>query len=228
MTARPTSTSTWSSNNGGPFDPAAYGGDEATALAVRQAFLKTIPRQEIVDRLIVPLNPDADDPQLVHPGARRAGYDAIAAEQRAGGVRHGRHRRRPGAARGGRRRRRRSRCGSTTPPTTRGVRREYELIRDSAAQAGFDVIDGNSPTWGAELAEHRPLRRLPVRLAVDRRRRRRLGGELRHRRGEQLLRLLQRGRRRRCASSSRRRPMRPTSRSSLLRSSSSSWRMPSA
>ena len=57
-------------DNGGPFDPATYGGDEAKALAVRQAFLKTIPRQEIIDRLIVPLNPDADAPQLVHGGAR--------------------------------------------------------------------------------------------------------------------------------------------------------------
>ncbi len=28
---------------------------------------------------------------------------------------------------------------------------EYELIRDSAAQAGFEVIDGNSPNWGTEL-----------------------------------------------------------------------------
>ena len=28
---------------------------------------------------------------------------------------------------------------------------EYELIRDSAAQAGFNVIDGNSPTWGQDL-----------------------------------------------------------------------------
>ncbi|MET0325335.1 MAG: ABC transporter substrate-binding protein, partial [Ilumatobacteraceae bacterium] len=45
--------------NGGPFDPATYNGDEEKALAVRQAFLKTIPRQEIVDRLIVPLNPEA-------------------------------------------------------------------------------------------------------------------------------------------------------------------------
>ena len=57
-------------DNGGPFDPATYGGDEETALAVRQAFLKTIPRQEIVDRLIVPLNPDADAARLVHHGAR--------------------------------------------------------------------------------------------------------------------------------------------------------------
>lgn len=46
--------------NGGPFDPATYGGDEDTALAVRQAFLKLIPRQEIVDRIITPLNPDAE------------------------------------------------------------------------------------------------------------------------------------------------------------------------
>ncbi|WP_022918465.1 ABC transporter family substrate-binding protein [Ruania albidiflava] len=47
-------------DNGGPFDPATYGGDEDTALAVRQAFLKLIPRQEIVERIITPLNPDAE------------------------------------------------------------------------------------------------------------------------------------------------------------------------
>src|SRR5690606_18735053 len=35
-------------NNGGPFDPASYDGDEATALAVRQAFMKIIPREQIV------------------------------------------------------------------------------------------------------------------------------------------------------------------------------------
>ena len=28
---------------------------------------------------------------------------------------------------------------------------EYELIRDSAAQAGFEVLDGASPTWSPEL-----------------------------------------------------------------------------
>ena len=38
-------------NNGGPFDPATYGGNADTAKAVRQAFLKTIPRQQIVDRV---------------------------------------------------------------------------------------------------------------------------------------------------------------------------------
>ena len=29
---------------------------------------------------------------------------------------------------------------------------EYELIRDSAAQAGFEVLDGNSPNWSVELS----------------------------------------------------------------------------
>src|SRR5690606_28634237 len=40
-------------------DPAAYDGDEETALKVRQAFLKTIPRQQIVDTIIQPLNEGA-------------------------------------------------------------------------------------------------------------------------------------------------------------------------
>ena len=90
-------------NNGGPFDPATYGGDEATALAVRQAFLKTIPRQEIVDRLIVPLNPDAElrDSFTTVPGAPT--YDGIVGRERLGRLRRGRHRGRHRAARGGRR-----------------------------------------------------------------------------------------------------------------------------
>ncbi len=90
-------------NNGGPFDPAAYGGDEEKALMVRQAFLKTIPRQEIVDRLIVPLNPDAQLRDSFTTVVGHADYDAIAAEQRIVRVRRGRHRGGAGAARGGRR-----------------------------------------------------------------------------------------------------------------------------
>ncbi len=46
-------------NNGGPFDPATYGGDEAKALKVRQAFLKVIPRQAILDAIIIPQKADA-------------------------------------------------------------------------------------------------------------------------------------------------------------------------
>ena len=46
-------------DNKGPFDPATYGGDTVKANEVRQAFLKTIPRQDIVDRLVKPINPKA-------------------------------------------------------------------------------------------------------------------------------------------------------------------------
>lgn len=45
--------------NGGPFDPATYGGDADTAKAVRQAFITGIGQQEIIDKLIAPLNPEA-------------------------------------------------------------------------------------------------------------------------------------------------------------------------
>jgi peptide/nickel transport system substrate-binding protein len=66
-------------DNGGPFDPATYGGDEAQALAVRQAFLTCIPRQEIIDKLIIPLNPNAEIRQSynVVPGAPN--YDEVVA-----------------------------------------------------------------------------------------------------------------------------------------------------
>ncbi|MCL2612236.1 MAG: ABC transporter substrate-binding protein [Nocardioidaceae bacterium] len=57
----------------GTFDPATYGGGAAgakKALMVRQAFLKALPRQEIIDKLIKPLQPDAkiDDSSLFLPG----------------------------------------------------------------------------------------------------------------------------------------------------------------
>ncbi|MFV0307998.1 MAG: ABC transporter substrate-binding protein [Desertimonas sp.] len=140
-------------DNGGPFDPAAYDGDEATALAVRQAFLHTIPRQEIVDRLIVPLNPDATVRESFAQVPGSPDYDATVAGNGSGayagqdielatqiltdaGV------------------------DTSTPIDVRFLyaannpRRasEYELIRDAAAQAGFNVIDGNSPTWGQDLS----------------------------------------------------------------------------
>lgn len=63
--------------NGGPFDPATYGGDADKALKVRQAFLKTIPRQDIVDSLIKPLNENAQvrSSFTVVPGSPN--YDAV-------------------------------------------------------------------------------------------------------------------------------------------------------
>lgn len=66
-------------NNGGPFDPAAYGGDEEKALKVRQAFLTALPRKEVVDKLIKPIQEDAvvRESYLVVPGY--PGYDEVIA-----------------------------------------------------------------------------------------------------------------------------------------------------
>lgn len=58
---------------GGPFNPKTYGGGAAgaaKALKVRQAFLLTVPRQQIINDLIKPLNANAviDNSALVIPG----------------------------------------------------------------------------------------------------------------------------------------------------------------
>ena len=140
-------------NNGGPFDPAAYDGDAEKALAVRRAFLHAVPRQDIVDRLIVPLNENAAvrNAQVAVPGEEF--YDQLVAEngsdeyaetdtalsqqilEEAG-------------------------IDTSTPIDVRlmydinNPRRvsEYELIRDSVAQAGFNLVDAGDPDWGSLLA----------------------------------------------------------------------------
>ncbi|WP_022881336.1 ABC transporter family substrate-binding protein [Gryllotalpicola ginsengisoli] len=67
-------------DNKGPFDPATYGGDAAKALAARKAFLMTIPRQQIIDNLIKPIQSDAklDDSLTYLPGFD--GYDESVAQ----------------------------------------------------------------------------------------------------------------------------------------------------
>lgn len=137
-------------NNGGPFDPKSYGGDEEKAKAVRLAFLKTIPRQEILDKLIVPLQPDAEvrNSQTTVPGS--PAYDEVVAgngsDQFAEVDIEGAKQLLADA-------------GVKTPVDVRflfaadNVRREesYELIRQSAKQAGFNVIDKSNADWGSLL-----------------------------------------------------------------------------
>ena len=133
--------------------PAAYGGDAEKALAVRQAFLHAVPRQDIVDRLIIPLNENAvvRNAQVAVPG--EPFYDELVANngsdeyaetdvamsqqilEEAG-------------------------IDTTTPIPVRlltdseNPRRqsEYELIRESVAQAGFDLVNASRPDWGSTLA----------------------------------------------------------------------------
>lgn len=137
-------------DNGGPFDPATYGGDAEKARKVREAFLKTIPRQEIIDKLITPLQADATtrDSQLFVPGS--AAYDEVVktngsdawAEVDIEGAKA-----------------LLAEAGVTTPVDVRflygksNVRRanEFQLIQASAQQAGFNVIDNGDDAWGSLL-----------------------------------------------------------------------------
>ncbi|TCJ22277.1 ABC transporter substrate-binding protein [Nocardioides jejuensis] len=66
-------------NNGGPFDPSTYGGDEAKAKLVRQAFLMAYPRQEIMDKIIKPIVPDAKLRTSLTTFNGAPGYDEISA-----------------------------------------------------------------------------------------------------------------------------------------------------
>lgn len=156
VTTTTTSTSTYEHvdltfNNGGPFDPAAYGGDAAKAKMVRQAFLKTIPRQDIVDKLIKPISATAklDDSQTILPGA--AGYDtSVAANGSAGYAKVDIAGAKALLAQAG-----------VPNPTVKfmygksNTRRasEFALIQASAVQAGFTVIDAGNDKWSSKLGD---------------------------------------------------------------------------
>ncbi len=137
-------------DNKGPFDPATYGGDAAKALKVRQAFLLTVPRQQIVDTIIKPLNPKAEirNSFTVVPGSPNyapvtsvngmSAYDKVDLEKAKALL---------------------AEAGVTSPtvrilyakPHPRRVQ-EFQLIKESAEQAGFKVVDGGAPDWGAKLS----------------------------------------------------------------------------
>lgn len=138
--------------NGGPFDPETYGGDEETALQVRQAFLQTIPRDEIVEQLITPLNPEATtrDSFTQVPGSpmydgivEASGYrdtyqgadiDAATALLEEAGVEDVTVR-------------------LLFDPENTRRQNEFELIKASAAEAGFDVVAYEVQTdWGTDLS----------------------------------------------------------------------------
>jgi peptide/nickel transport system substrate-binding protein len=139
-------------NNKGPFDPATYGGDEDKAQLVREAFLKTIPRQEILDKLIVPLNPDAvlEDSQTLLPGYE--GYDDVIAGNGSADYAEV------------------DIDGAKALLEEAGVtdeikvnfmyaasntrrQNEYQLIAESAKEAGFDVVDAGTDEWGSKLGD---------------------------------------------------------------------------
>ena len=133
-------------NNGGPFDPETYGGDAAKAQKVRQAFLLTIPRDEITEKIIKPLNPNATvrESFLTIPGSDR--YKAITAASGVADVRNLDIDRAKALL---------AEAGVSAPvdvkfwyPTS-NIRRQQqlELIQKSAARAGFNVITTDEDNW---------------------------------------------------------------------------------
>ncbi len=140
--------------NDGPFDPASYDGDEETAKAVRKAFLLSIPRQDIVDNLIIPSNPDAAvrNSQILLPGS--ADYDQMVAENGSSEY--------PDTGDVDAAAALLDEAGVETPIDVRlafnadNPRRvsQFALIQDAAQSAGFNVIDASAPAaeWGTLLA----------------------------------------------------------------------------
>jgi peptide/nickel transport system substrate-binding protein len=139
-------------NNGGPFDPATYGGDAKKALLVRQAFLKVLPRQDIIDKLIKPINANAtlDESQTFLPGAD--GYDASVAANGSSAY---------DTVDVAGAKALLAQAGVTTPLDVKflygksNTRRasEFALIQASANQAGFNVIDDGDDKWSSKLGD---------------------------------------------------------------------------
>ena len=137
-------------NNGGPFDPATYGGDADKARMVRDAFLLALPRQEVIDKMIKPLNPEAEvrNSQTRVPGS--AGYDDIVAS-------NGSDRYNEVDIEGAKQLL--ADAGVTTPVDVTllygksNARRaaEYQLYAESVGDAGFNLIDGGDDNWGSML-----------------------------------------------------------------------------
>ena len=142
-------------NNGGPFDPATYGGDEDKARAVRQAFLLSVPRAEILDKLIKPLNPDAEmrNSHTVVPGS--PAYDEVVEGNGSEFYSADDEANREKAIE------LLADAGVDTPIDVRflygasNVRRanEYQLIQASADKVGFNVIDEGDDQWGGRLTQ---------------------------------------------------------------------------
>ncbi len=142
-------------NNGGPFDPASYGGDEDKARAVRQAFLLSVPRTEIIDKLVKPLNPDAEmrNSHTVVPGS--PAYDEVVEGNGSEFYSADDEANREKAIE------LLADAGVDTPIDVRflygasNVRRanQYQLIAASAEKVGFNVLDEGDDQWGGRLSQ---------------------------------------------------------------------------
>jgi peptide/nickel transport system substrate-binding protein len=139
-------------NNGGAFDPKTYGGDAAKALKVRQAFLKTIPRQAILDAIVTPLKPDAKvlDSQIFVP-AQKQYADTIAMN---GSAEY------PGEPDIAGAQALLAEVGAKSPTVRimyniKNPNRvnSFQLIQKQATDAGFTIVDDGQEKWSSILGD---------------------------------------------------------------------------
>lgn len=139
-------------NNGGPFDPKTYGGDEAKAKLVRQAFLMAYPRQEIMDKIIKPIVPDTELRQSLVTFAGAPGYDEISAAN--GSASYG-----AGGAEGIAKAKELLKQAGVKAPVVREMydksnpRRaaEYALAAAAETAAGFKMVNLGDADWSSKL-----------------------------------------------------------------------------
>ncbi len=140
-------------NNGGPFDPKTYGGNAEKAKKVREAFLHTIPRGKIIERIIKPLNPNAEirNAWEVLPGSPNYA-DAVASNGLKDKYGEGSNTDKAKALL--------AEAGVTSPTVRilyaqKNQRRvqEFQLIKESAEAAGFKIVDNGAPNWGEKLGD---------------------------------------------------------------------------
>ncbi len=139
-------------DNGGPFDPKTYGGDKAKALKVRQAFLKSLPRQKMVDDIIKPLNNEAKVRNSFTQVPGSPDYDSIV---KTSGIEDSLGSQDIDGAK-----KLLAEAGASKPKVRimygkGNVRREqeFQLIKESAEQAGFQIVDGADAQWGQHLQQ---------------------------------------------------------------------------
>ena len=133
-------------NGDGPFSASHWGGDEAKAKVVRQAFLTAINVNDVIDKLIKPLQADAkwDQSQVFLPGA--PGYDESVAGNGSSAYGQGEAAKAKSMLEG---------VGITDPIdvcflySSTNVRRsnEYQLYAEQVKPAGFNLVDCGDPTW---------------------------------------------------------------------------------
>jgi peptide/nickel transport system substrate-binding protein len=131
-----------------PFSAGHYGGDEAKAILVRQAFLKALPREEILDKIIRPTNPSASVMNSFTSLVDNPSYDQIIADNHSSEY--------PGsdieAAKA-----LLKEAGVETPIKVSLVYmvekpsrvQQYQLIAEALKEAGFEVEDAGLP--GSEV-----------------------------------------------------------------------------